>query len=451
MEYPETTKEEWVAKNDIKPIFEKETKDFVAFVNIAQRAIERKLGHDFIVNCLMEYKNSVKLGSQLNDCSNGIIFDKEHVTDFIEKINMTYNTTVDIDVPDLALSNGFELYASFFFCPQNIYTDLVLQDFFLDLNSPSSMLQGLANVINSGLIANSVNKEHLRQFSEMLQTVCDMDLEFILSKTLTNKDKLAMAHNQHPLLLNSSGKIEQQNDKTESLMAELSSHPVHLMTKNGWSALSAFIPFCAYQTNMLVVGEYIDGFDFPVCNKFTPTVHRGQLCYTIDISSVLPNTETDDGKAGGLTLILDYNTERSVQPAMNRKGTNENTEKIHLNLEDAPTEEDGEARIFIHTLKPFKGYGGGSFSMNALKQISPTEKFLELPDTVKGCKNNDKQHCKMTLYLKQKVEECNCIPWEFPQRVTVSKVETILLHLSCFFSAGSFNLHLKRKRLLCRV
>ena len=300
--------------------------------------------------------------------------------------------------------------------------DLVLQDFFLGLDSPTNMLQGLANVINSGLIVNSVNKEHLRQFSQMLQTVCDMDLGFILSKTLSSNETVAMTHNQHPLLLNTSNEIKQQNDQMESLMADLSAHPVHLTAKIGWKVPSAFIPFCAYQTNMLLVGEYIDGLDFPVCNKFTSTVHRGQLCYTIDISSFLPNTETKDGKAGGLTLLLDYNPERSVHP-MSQKVSIKNNVKINLNLEDAPTEEDGEARIFIHTLKPFKGYGGGSFSMNALKQISPTENFLHLPDTVKGCKNHEKQHCKMTKYFQQKLEDCKCIPWELPQRLTVSKVK----------------------------
>ena len=152
-----------------------------------------------------------------------------------------------------------------------------------------------------------------------------------------------------------------------------------------------------------------------------------------------------------LTLLLDYNPERSVQP-MNQKETIQNNVKIHLNLEDAPTEEDGEARVFIHTLKPFKGYGGGSFSMNALKQISPTENFLWLPDTVKGCKNYEKQHCKMAKYLQQKLEDCKCIPWEFPQNTSVAnEVKTVNYVFSFFrqhFPSGPF-LHTSKKRLLC--
>ena len=75
----------------------------------------------------------------------------------------------------------------------------------------------------------------------------------------------------------------------ELFMAELSSHHVHLKTKLGALVPSAFIPFCAYKTDLLLLGEHIKGLKFPVCNKFTPTVLDGQLCYNLDINSALPN------------------------------------------------------------------------------------------------------------------------------------------------------------------
>ena len=185
---------------------------------------------------------------------------------------------------------------------------------------------------------------------------------------------------------------------------------------------------------MLVLGEYIDGLDFPVCNSFNPTMHRGQLCYTIDVNSLLPNNETKEGKAGELTLLLDYNTERSVQP-MKRERTRRNTEKIYLNMEDevkVKDEHDHEAEIFIHTLKSFTGYGGGIYTMNALKLILPTENFLQLADAVKGCSNDDRQHCETRKYQEQKLKDCKCIPWEFLPNGSVAEVTVKTVHFNQF-------------------
>ena len=50
-------------------------------------------------------------------------------------------------------------------------------------------------------------------------------------------------------------------------IARASLHPPHLTDTKG---LPAFIPFCAYGGNMKVMGEYIEGLNFPVCNKFKP-------------------------------------------------------------------------------------------------------------------------------------------------------------------------------------
>ena len=141
-----------------------------------------------------------------------------------------------------------------------------------------SLLQGTSNMINSGLISNPVNLRHLQKFCEMLRTVLKIDLNFILLKTLSTNDIKELTKNQNPLLLfNSSSRTSQQDMIVKKLMAGLSSHPVHLTSEG---ATSAFIPFCAYQTDLLSLGKYIAGFELPVCNAFFPTVHRGRLCYT---------------------------------------------------------------------------------------------------------------------------------------------------------------------------
>ena len=126
-------------------------------------------------------------------------------------------------------------------------------------------------------------------------------------------------------------------------------------------------------------------------------------------------------KKGELLLLLDYNRERLIKPEESLKPRNSSGER-YLNLEDTLTEDDHEAKIFIHTLKSQTGFGAGSYSISSLKQMSPTEGFLRLPPTVRGCANKDQQYCLMKKYLDQKLQECRCIPWEFPKDSNSAKV-----------------------------
>ena len=89
----------------------------------------------------------------------------------------------------------------------------------------------------------------------------------------------------------------------------------------------------------------------------------------------------------------------------------------YFDLEESSDKTDDEAMIFIHALNPYKSYGGGRYAMDALKRVSPTENFLNLPKSIKGCTNDDKQECKKKQYIDQKIKDCNCIPWEFSLEV----------------------------------
>ena len=253
-----------------------------------------------------------------------------------------------------------------------------------------------------------------------MQLILGIQLEHILPKTLTSDDTVKLRARKYPFLSdNKTAFAEDQSIK--SFMAEMSSHPVHLTTKSGKKLPSAFIPFCAYQTDLLLMGEYIDDLKFPVCNKFTPTVLDGQLCYTLDIGSVLPKTKTLLGKIGELFLLLDYNEERSIKPEGKNKTRSSRGER-YIIMDDTLVEDDKEAKIFIHTLKSETGFGAGSYAMSALKQMAPTEDFLGLSPTARGCANEDQQHCLMKRYLDRKLQECDCIPWEFPKSANTIKV-----------------------------
>ena len=96
-------------------------------------------------------------------------------------------------------------------------------------------------------------------------------------------------------------------------VSAVSNHPPHLIEKRGNLSPSAFIPFCSYSSDMDTTGQLIDGLQFPVCTKFHPTVLDGELCYTLDISSL----DTKAGKEQGLLLLLDFNQERNIQVETN--------------------------------------------------------------------------------------------------------------------------------------
>ena len=113
---------------------------------------------------------------------------------------------------------------------------------------------------------------------------------------------------------------------------------------------SALIPFCAYQSNLTTLGTTIPGFSFPVCTAFQPTLLHGQLCYSLDMESMLLEGErekTIEGIGGGILIIVDPNSERSETggaEVLRKLGS-----KNRLNL-SPKSQLGGSAIVNIHTL-----------------------------------------------------------------------------------------------------
>ena len=122
----------------------------------------------------------------------------------------------------------------------------------------------------------------------------------------------------------------------------MSNHPPHL--KN---SPSAFIPFCEYTGNMLSVGEYIENFDFPVCNSFRPTVLGGQLCYQFDVNSIETNTTSGQPY---LMFVLDYNEDREYNTLSDMDEDEHKDDPKALHEIDKNNDNNNEAMIYIETL-----------------------------------------------------------------------------------------------------
>ena len=96
---------------------------------------------------------------------------------------------------------------------------------------------------------------------------------------------------------------------------------------------------------MSVMGERVDYFTIPVCNKFTPTVVEGQMCYQVDVNQFRDQVEFKQGKKNGLTFLMDYNAERMVDTYKEELTADQNLDDIQF------IDENGfEARIYIDTI-----------------------------------------------------------------------------------------------------
>ena len=90
----------------------------------------------------------------------------------------------------------------------------------------------------------------------------------------------------------------------------------------------------------------IPQFDYPVCNKFTTTLLKGQMCYQVDVNHLVDKHNS----ALGLTFLMDYNTERMVE-RKNNSVSNKVTGLYDMHANDDKTL---EAMIYIDTLGKIK-------------------------------------------------------------------------------------------------
>ena len=133
-----------------------------------------------------------------------------------------------------------------------------------------------------------------------------------------------------------------------------------------------------------------------VCDKFKPIILESQLCYSIDVADIAKNKTTfsHGDNRDGLLLLLDPNP-YPVTPSDNR--ANRNKDKLF--------------KVYIHTLAQHTAYGPGAYGMHALKRMTGTESFLQLPDGQKKCRVHNREKCQTGEFLDQVKLNCRCVPW----------------------------------------
>ena len=113
------------------------------------------------------------------------------------------------------------------------------------------------------------------------------------------------------------------------------------------------------------------------------------------------------GKKNGLSLLLDYQDELSLQAASTKDEENGNH---HQDLDfDTVAGLDAEAaKVHIDTLSPYTGFGGGIYTLTVVKKMTAKDDFLGMPFTDRQCEVEAYEECRTRKLL----EECKCVPWE---------------------------------------
>ena len=79
-------------------------------------------------------------------------------------------------------------------------------------------------------------------------------------------------------------------------------------------------------------------------------------------------------------------------------------------------------KIYIHTLALHTAFGPGTYGMHALKSMTGTESFEELPESQKKCRVHNREKCHTEKFLDLVKRNCSCIPWPLANKDSKEKV-----------------------------
>ena len=135
---------------------------------------------------------------------------------------------------------------------------------------------------------------------------------------------------------------------SDNVLLDLLNHPVHILDDQDNLSPSAFIPFCSFEGNPDLLGRENGNFSLPVCSSFKPRVFDGQLCYQIDVKTIINNETTATGLQKGLSLLVDANAEYDLTRLEGKTPEEEIFDDFTEEFFDA--EESDEIMILIETI-----------------------------------------------------------------------------------------------------
>ena len=150
----------------------------------------------------------------------------------------------------------------------------------------------------------------------------------------------------------------------------------------------------------------LPGITYPLCSSFLPTMLEGQLCYKLTL-----NQTSGQGKENELMMLLDYNEDRSLQmPTSKEDSIAFPKTKMHLGTATGSLQ-GMAAKVYIHTLSPYVGFGGGRYKMTVVKRMKAKADFLGMEFEDRNCEVELYENCR----TRKLIEKCSCVPWEIPR------------------------------------
>ena len=144
------------------------------------------------------------------------------------------------------------------------------------------------------------------------------------------------------------------------------------------------------------------------CKGFQPVLYQGQACYMANPTTLGLTPTAGQGVVHSLMMLLDVNRERSSSLVLDEPDRSEDASSKELDLSTIPRL--GLAKINIHTLSTFHGFGSAHYKMSVLKQTTGSEAFSALPPSKKKCSLEMRESCEGRLWLEDLRKNCKCQP-----------------------------------------
>ena len=125
---------------------------------------------------------------------------------------------------------------------------------------------------------------------------------------------------------------------------DLLDHPVHILNENLKLSPSAFIPFCSFEGSPDLLSQKNINFSKPVCSSFKKRILDGQLCYQINVNTIINGTTAAELQKGGLSLLVDASAEYDLIKLLR----NNPKEEIFDDFTEEFFEAEESEKIMIH-------------------------------------------------------------------------------------------------------
>ena len=135
---------------------------------------------------------------------------------------------------------------------------------------------------------------------------------------------------------------------SDNVLLDLLNDPVHILDDDENLSPSAFIPFCSFQGSSDLLSRDYGNFSLPVCSSFKKRILDGQLCYQINVNTIINGTTAAELQKGGLSLLVDASAEYDLIKLLRNNPKEEIFDDFTEEFFEA--EESEEIMIHIETI-----------------------------------------------------------------------------------------------------